>query len=88
MQSMTVCGLTYLRNVCFNNSNYFCYYNYYCYCYSAMAVMALAQQVHTAQYVDTMSRNVSLALAAQEVVDGRREVGVGALEESGDACWD
>ena len=31
----------------------------------AMAVMSLAQQVHTAQYVDTMSGNVSLALATQ-----------------------
>ena len=43
--------------------------------------MSLAQQVHTAQYVDTMSKNVSLVLATQEVVDGKREVGVDALEE-------
>ena len=43
--------------------------------------MSLAQQVHTAEYVDTMSGNVSLVLATQEVVDGKREVGVEALEE-------
>ena len=48
----------------------------------AVTVMSLAQQEHTAQYVDTMSRNVSLALATQEVVDGKREVGVDALEEA------
>ena len=47
-----------------------------------MAAMSLAQQVHTAQYVDTMSRNVSLVLATQKVVDGKREVGVDALEEA------
>ena len=47
----------------------------------AMTVMSLAQQIHTAQYVDTMSKNVSLVLATQEVVDGKREVGVDALEE-------
>ena len=47
----------------------------------AVAAMSLAQQVHTAEYVDTMSGNVSLVLATQEVVDGKREVGVDALEE-------
>ena len=35
----------------------------------AMAVMSLAQQVHTAQYVDTMSKNVFLMLATQEAID-------------------
>ena len=44
--------------------------------------MSLAQQVHTAQYVDTMSKNISLVLATQEVVDGKLEVGVDALEEA------
>ena len=47
----------------------------------AMAAMSLAQRVHTAQYVDTMSENISLALATQKVVDRKREVGVDALEE-------
>ena len=47
----------------------------------AVAAMSLAQQVHTAQYVDTMSENISLALATQKVVDRKREVGVDALEE-------
>ena len=46
-----------------------------------MAAILLAQQVHTAEYVDTMSGDVSLVLATQEVVDGKREVGVDALEE-------
>ena len=47
----------------------------------AVTVMSLAQQEHTAQYVDTMSENISLALATQKVVDRKREVGVDALEE-------
>ena len=48
----------------------------------AMAAILLAQQVHTAEYVDTMSGDVSLVLTTQEVVDGKREVGVDALEEA------
>ena len=47
----------------------------------AVTAMSLAQQVYTAQCVNTMSKNVSLVLATQEVVDGKREVGVDALEE-------
>ena len=46
----------------------------------AMAVMSLAQQVHTAQYVDTMSKNISLVLATQEVVNGKWQVRVDALK--------
>ena len=34
-----------------------------------MAASSLMQQVHTAQYVDAMSKNVSLTLATQEVID-------------------
>ena len=41
----------------------------------------VGSKVHTTEYVDTMSGNVSLVLATQEVVDGKREVGVDALEE-------
>ena len=37
----------------------------------AVAAMSLAQQVHTAQYVDTMSKNIPLVLATQEVVNGK-----------------
>ena len=44
--------------------------------------MSLAQQVHTAQYVDTMSKNISLVLATQEVVNGKWKVGVDALKEA------
>ena len=34
-----------------------------------LAATSSTQQVHTAQYVDTMSGNVSLVLATQEVVE-------------------
>ena len=47
-----------------------------------VAAISLTQQVHTAQYVDTMPGNVSLVLAIQEFVEGKREVGVDALEEA------
>ena len=46
-----------------------------------VAAISLTQQVHTAQYVDTMSKNVSLMLATQEVIDRKLEMEVGALEE-------
>ena len=47
-----------------------------------VAAISLTQQVHTAQYVDTMSKNVSLTLATQEVIDRKLEMRVDALEES------
>ena len=34
-----------------------------------VAAISLTQQVHTAQYVDTMSKNASLTLATQEAID-------------------
>ena len=37
------------------------------------AAISLTQQVHTAQYVDTMSKNVSLTLATQEAIDRKLE---------------
>ena len=37
-----------------------------------VAAISLTQQVHTAQYVDTMSKNVSLTLATQEARDEDR----------------
>ena len=47
-----------------------------------VAAISLTQQVHTAQYVDTVSKNVSLILATQEVIDGKLEMRVDALEEA------
>ena len=46
------------------------------------AAISLTQQVHTAQYVDTMSKNLSLTLATQEVIDRKLEMRVDALEEA------
>ena len=47
-----------------------------------MATITLTQQVHTAQYINTMSKNVSLTLATQEVIDRKLEMKVDALEEA------
>ena len=47
-----------------------------------VAAISLTQQVHTAQYVDTMSKNVSLTLATQEVIDRKLEMRVDALKEA------
>ena len=47
-----------------------------------VATISLTQQVHTAHYVDTMSKNVSLTLATQEVIDRKLEMKVDALEEA------
>ena len=46
-----------------------------------VAAISLTQQVHTAQYVNEMSKNVSLALATQEIIDRKLELKVDALEE-------
>ena len=46
------------------------------------AAISLTQQVHTAPYVDTMSKNVSLTLATQEATDKKLEMRVDALEEA------
>ena len=47
-----------------------------------VAAISLTQQVHTAQYVDIMSKNISLTLATQEVIDRKLEMRVDALEEA------
>ena len=47
-----------------------------------VAVISLTQQVHTAQCVNDMSKNVSLALAMQEIIDRKLELKVDALEEA------
>ena len=51
----------------------------------SVAAIALTQQAHTAQYVNTMSKNVSLALATQEVIDRKLEMKVRCSRGSGDA---
>ena len=48
----------------------------------SMAAVSLTKQVHTAQYVDAMSKNVSLALATEEAIDRKLEMRVDALEEA------
>ena len=47
-----------------------------------VTAISLTQQVHTAQYVDTMSKNVSLTLTTQEAIDRKLEMRVDALEEA------
>ena len=49
---------------------------------ATVAAISLTQQVHTAQYVDTMSKNVSLTPATQEVIDRKLEMRVDALKEA------
>ena len=47
-----------------------------------VASVSLTQRVHTAQYVDTMSKNVSLTLATQEIIDRKLEMRIDALKEA------
>ena len=47
-----------------------------------MAAISLTQQVHTAQYVGTMSKNLSLTLATQEAIDRKLEMRIDAPEEA------
>ena len=47
-----------------------------------VAAISLIQQVHTAQYVDTMSKNVSLTLATQKAIERKLEMRVDFLEEA------
>ena len=47
-----------------------------------VAAISLTQQVHTAQYVDTTSKNVSVTPATQEVIDRKLEMRVDALEKA------
>ena len=49
---------------------------------SVTAAAVSLTQVHTAQYVDAMSKNVSLSLATQEAIDRKLEMRVDALEEA------
>ena len=47
-----------------------------------MEAISLTQQVHAAQYVDTMTKSVSSALATQEAIDRKLEMRVDTLEEA------
>ena len=47
-----------------------------------VAAKSLTQQVHIVQYVDTMSKNISLILATQEAIDRKLDMRVDALEEA------
>ena len=47
-----------------------------------VAAISLTQHVHTAQYVNDISKNVSLALAMQEVIDRKLEGKIDALEDA------
>ena len=47
-----------------------------------MTTISLAQQVHTAQYVDAMSKNVSLTLTTQKAIDKKLEMRVDALKQT------
>ena len=47
-----------------------------------VTTISLIQQVHTAQYVNTVSKNVSLALTTQKVIDKKLKIQVDALKEA------
>ena len=47
-----------------------------------VSAVALSKEVHTASFVDQLSKNVSVALTTQEVIDRKMENKVNALEEA------
>ena len=46
-----------------------------------VSAVALSKEVHTASFVDQLSKNVSIALTTQEIIDRKIEYKVNALEE-------
>ena len=48
---------------------------------STVSAVALSKEMHTALFVDQLSRNVSVALTTQEITDRNIENKVNALEE-------
>lgn len=48
----------------------------------SLAMYTLVKEVQTAQYINDLSKNISLALATQEVIDRKLENKVDALEEA------
>ena len=51
-----------------------------------VTTISLTQQVPTAQYVDTMSKNVSLMLATQEIIDRKLEMRVDTFSSVQFSC--
>ena len=47
-----------------------------------VSAVALSKEVHTASFVDQLSKNVSVALTMQEIIDKKIENEVNALEET------
>ena len=47
-----------------------------------VSAVALSKEVHTASFVDQLSKNVSVALTTQEIIDRKIENKVSALEEA------
>ena len=46
-----------------------------------VATISLTQQVHTAQYVNTVSKNVSLTLTTQKIINKKLKIEVDALKK-------
>lgn len=64
--------MSYIGNYCLNFYNYFL---------NSIAV-ALTKQAHTVTFADQLSRNITLALTTQEIVDKKLNDKVDALEEA------
>ena len=47
-----------------------------------VSAVALSKEVHTASFADQLSKNVSVALTMQEIIDKKIENKVNALEEA------
>lgn len=47
----------------------------------AVATTALVEEIHTAHFVNSLNKNISLALMEQKAVDRKLEAKVNALEE-------
>lgn len=47
-----------------------------------VSAVALTKQIHTASYVDDLSKNTTLALTTQEIIDEKLEAKVNTLEEA------
>ena len=47
-----------------------------------VSVVVLTKEVHKASFVDQLSKNVSLALTTQEIIDKKIENKVNGLEEA------
>ena len=45
-----------------------------------VSAVVLSKQVHTALFVDQLSKNISIALTTQEIIDKKIENKVNALE--------